>query len=172
MEGRDQVLTSADLKLIRRIKEQKFPHEEVNPFPDTVEFFTGTPELHPISGAPEPKRRFMPSKWEAKRIMKFVRSIKKGWRTIGQQNNNESERPKAWDIWGDETPSSHRIKNHIPAPKLALPMNSESYNPPVEYIPDKDEEKALLEEIKDNKLLFVPKKYDHARFSNMPRNQI
>jgi ribosome biogenesis protein ERB1 len=159
MEGRDEVLTVDDLKLIRRIKEQKFPQEEVDPFPDLVEFFTDTKEIHPISAAPEPKRRFIPSKWEAKRIMKIVGSIRKGWREQGQVNKELADKPKVWAIWDDSTDSTTgKHKNHIPAPKLALPKNSESYNPPEEYLPDAEEKKALLEDMKDNKLLYVPQK--------------
>jgi ribosome biogenesis protein ERB1 len=158
MEGRDQTLTVEDLKLIRRIKEQKFPQVEVDPFPDLIEFFTDRPEIHPISSAPEPKSRFIPSRWEAKRIMKIVSSIRKGWRDQGRANKEAAEKPKVWAIW-DDTDSTLGVKNHIPAPKLALPKNSESYNPPEEYLPDADEKKALLEDIKDNKHLFIPQKY-------------
>ena len=42
-----------------------------------IPFFTSIPMLHPISSAPEPKRRFVPSKWEHQKIMKIVRSIRK-----------------------------------------------------------------------------------------------
>jgi ribosome biogenesis protein ERB1 len=160
MEGRDEVLTVDDLKLIRRIKEQKFPQVEVDPFPDLVEFFTDRPEIHPLSSASEPKRRFIPSKWEAKRIMKIVGSIRRGWREQGRLNKELAEKPKVWAIWDDSSdPLLGQPKNHIPAPKLALPKNSESYNPPEEYLPDEEEKKALLEDIKENKLLYVPQKY-------------
>ena len=43
-----------------------------------VEYFTGIEEKMPLSAAPEPKRRFLPSKHEAKRIMKIVRAIREG----------------------------------------------------------------------------------------------
>ena len=32
-----------------------------------VDWFTRDLELHPLSSAPEPKRRFQPSKWEEKK---------------------------------------------------------------------------------------------------------
>ena len=35
--------------------------------------------LHPFSSAPEPKRRFQPSKWEAKKVVALVRAIRRGW---------------------------------------------------------------------------------------------
>ena len=33
-----------------------------------VDFFTGEKMLHPLSDAPEPKSRHIPSKWEHKRV--------------------------------------------------------------------------------------------------------
>ena len=41
-----------------------------------VDFFTHEKMIHPLSNAPEPKSRFIPSKWEAKRVS--------GWRGQGE----------------------------------------------------------------------------------------
>lgn len=35
-----------------------------------MDFFTGEKMLHPLSDAPEPKSRHIPSKWEHKRVSK------------------------------------------------------------------------------------------------------
>lgn len=40
---------------------------QVNPYEPEVDWFTRDLELHPLSSAPEPKRRFQPSKWEEKK---------------------------------------------------------------------------------------------------------
>ena len=40
---------------------------QVNPFEPEEDWFTKDEEIHPLSSAPEPKRRFMPSKWEEKK---------------------------------------------------------------------------------------------------------
>jgi hypothetical protein len=53
-----------------------FPESHVNPYEDTVEFYTREPMIHPVSRAPEPKRRFLPSKWEHEKVMKLVRAIR------------------------------------------------------------------------------------------------
>lgn len=45
----------------------QFPHVEVDPFEPEVDWFTRDVEVMPLSGAPEPKRRFIPSKWEEKK---------------------------------------------------------------------------------------------------------
>ena len=42
-------------------------HAQVNPFEPEIDWFTRDKEIHPLSAAPEPKRRFMPSKWEEKK---------------------------------------------------------------------------------------------------------
>ena len=39
----------------------------MNPYEPEVDRFTRDVEIHPINDAPEPKRRFMPSKWEEKK---------------------------------------------------------------------------------------------------------
>lgn len=44
---------------------------QVNPYEPEVDWFTRDVEIHPINDAPEPKRRFMPSKWEEKKCGAF-----------------------------------------------------------------------------------------------------
>lgn len=44
-----------------------FLQYQVNPYEPEVDWFTRDVELHPLSSAPEPKRRFQPSKWEEKK---------------------------------------------------------------------------------------------------------
>jgi len=39
----------------------------VNPYEPEVDWFTREPEIHSLHQGPEPKRRFMPSKWEEKK---------------------------------------------------------------------------------------------------------
>ena len=39
--------------------------------------------IHPLSNAPEPKRRFVPSKWEHKTVVKMVRAIRNGNLKLG-----------------------------------------------------------------------------------------
>ena len=40
---------------------------QVNPYEPEVDWFTREPEIHSLHQGPEPKRRFMPSKWEEKK---------------------------------------------------------------------------------------------------------
>jgi len=117
----------------------------------------------PLSSRPEPKTRFIPSRWEAKRIRKYAYAYKMGWLT------DEKPKKKSNDfflIWDDDQALKERRNalEHIPAPKMKLPSNAESYNPPVEYLLDEEEKKTweLLdpEERPEN---FIPKKYNSLR---------
>jgi len=49
--------------LARRARERA----QVNPYEPEVDWFTREPEIHSLHQGPEPKRRFMPSKWEEKK---------------------------------------------------------------------------------------------------------
>ena len=67
-EGKDVVLNDEELDIIRRLQEGEIPDAGYNPYEPTVEFFTSKTEVMPLSAAPEPKRRFVPSKWEHKKV--------------------------------------------------------------------------------------------------------
>lgn len=60
-------LTKEEMQMIRRIRAGEFPHVEVDPHLPEDDWFTRDLQLHPLSSAPEPKRRFQPSKWEEKK---------------------------------------------------------------------------------------------------------
>ena len=66
----DKPLTAAELDLIRRLKENENPDAQYDPYEPTVEWFTGEgkQEVMPLSAAPEPKRRWVPSKWEKQKV--------------------------------------------------------------------------------------------------------
>lgn len=45
---------------------------QVNPFEPEIDWFTRDKEISSLSAAPEPKRRFMPSKWEEKKCAPYL----------------------------------------------------------------------------------------------------
>ena len=73
----DKPLSSEELDLIRRLQENENPDSQYDPYEPTVEWFTGKgkEEIMPLSAAPEPKRRWVPSKWEKQKVilLPFVR---------------------------------------------------------------------------------------------------
>ena len=66
----DKPLTGEELEIIRRLQAGENPDEAYDPYEPMVEWFTGKgkEEIMPLSAAPEPKRRWVPSKWEKKKV--------------------------------------------------------------------------------------------------------
>ncbi|KAJ3264447.1 Ribosome biogenesis protein erb1 [Chytriomyces hyalinus] len=166
LEGENVVLSDTDLDIIKRIQSKMIPEKDYNPYEPTVEWFSSQTETQPLSAAPEPKRRFIPSKTEGARIMKIVRAIRKGWKKTTEELKEEKEKalPKFYDIWAHSDPDAKDKHMHIPAPRMSLPDHRESYNPPIEYIPTEEEVeewKALDPE--DRPQNFIPKKHPNLR---------
>lgn len=59
-------LSKEELAMVMRIRAGQFPHLEVNPHETEHTWFTDPrdAEVMPIVDRPEPKSRFVPSKWE------------------------------------------------------------------------------------------------------------
>jgi ribosome biogenesis protein ERB1 len=68
-EGKDVVLNDEELDIIRRIQGGDIPDAAYDPYEPTIEWFSSKKEVMPLSAAPEPKSRFIPSKWEAKKVL-------------------------------------------------------------------------------------------------------
>lgn len=167
-QHKDVTLTSEELDIIKKLQEGHYPDEEIDAYPDLEEVFVNKVMQEPLSGAPEPKRRFIPSKWEHNKVMKLARAIRKGEIVVRngrifKSKPQEETKERYYDIWKDEDPSKVS-KLHISAPKLKLPEHSESYNPPEEYLPT-EEEKKQWEDLdpEDRPLDYLPQKYDNLR---------
>ncbi|KAH8697036.1 putative ribosome biogenesis protein Erb1 [Talaromyces proteolyticus] len=164
--GKPLELSQDELELLRKVQMNEIPEEGYNPYEPTVEWFTSKEEIMPLSAAPEPKRRFLPSKHEAKRVMKIVRAIREGRILPYKAPVEEDEVEEGvirYDIWADEAPRPDHIMN-VPAPKLPPPGYEESYHPPPEYIPDKKERKSWEEtEEEDRETDFLPTDYAALR---------
>lgn len=166
--GLPLALSQQELQLLRRVQMNETGEEGYNPYEPTVEYFTSKTEVMPLNAAPEPKRRFVPSKHEAKRVMKIVRAIREG-RILPYkppQEEDEAEAVQNYDIWADEAPRPDHAM-HMPAPKLPPPGFDESYHPPPEYLPDSKEKKAWEEQDpEDREKEYLPS--DHAALRKVP----
>ncbi|KAL8814616.1 MAG: hypothetical protein Q9191_008534, partial [Dirinaria sp. TL-2023a] len=144
----------------------EIPEGGYDPYQPTVEYFTSKTEIMPLSAAPEPKRRFVPSKHEAKRVMKIVRAIREGRILPYKPPAEEDEADpaiKRYDIWANEVPRPDHPMN-VPAPKLPPPGYEESYHPPPEYLPDRAEKRAWDEaDEEDRDKDFLPTNHDSLR---------
>ncbi|KAK9797180.1 putative Ribosome biogenesis protein ERB1 [Seiridium cardinale] len=164
--GKPLQLSQDELELLRRVQMNEHA-EGYDPYPDTVEWFTSFEEQMPLSSAPEPKRRFLPSKHEAKRIMKIVKAIKEGrilpYKPPEEREREEDEDEPIFDIWAEEKVLPPNVM-HIVAPKIAPPLHDLSYNPPLEYLPSKDEKKTWDQtDPEEREKEYLPQKYDSLR---------
>lgn len=163
--GKDVQLTDEELDIIRRLQKAEIPDGAYDPYEDYVPWFTGEgkEEVMPISARPEPKSRFVPSKWEHKKVMKIVRAIRQG--RITAKAPAESRKPQIYNIWADSDAApraDHPM--HLRAPKLPPPTTAESYNPPAEYLFTDEERKQWEEaEKEDRKTSFIPAKHSSLR---------
>ncbi|KAL8777680.1 MAG: hypothetical protein Q9213_007754 [Squamulea squamosa] len=167
--GKPLELSEQELKLLKRIQMKEVGEEGYDPYPATIEYFTSKTELMPLSAAPEPKRRFVPSKHEAKRVMKIVKAIREGRILPYKPPPEEDEEDidvKRYDIWANEAPRPDHAMN-VPAPKLPPPGYDESYHPPPEYLPDQKEKKAWEDaEDEDRQKDYLPT--DHSSLRKVP----
>ncbi|UKZ83129.1 Ribosome biogenesis protein erb1 [Trichoderma virens FT-333] len=162
--GKPLNLSQEELELLKKLQMNEVPSDDYDPYPDMIPYFTSIEEKMPLSAAPEPKRRFVPSKHEAKRIAKLVRAIKEGKILPYRPPEPETEQEdKYYDIWANEEPQERHVM-HIPAPKLAPPGYDLSYNPPPEYLPT-SEEKDTWEKLdpEEREKEYLPSKFDALR---------
>ena len=166
--GKSLQLNEEELQILKRVTHNEVPIDGYNPYPDMIEYFSSVPRLTPLSAAPEPKSRFLPSKIEAKRIAKIARAIKEGRikpaRQIDKSGSEEEEEGhKIYDIWANEEPRADHAM-HIPAPKQPPPGYEESYHPPPEYLPDEEEKRVWNDkDLDDRDKSFLPKDHDSLR---------
>ncbi|KAH7310400.1 NUC169 domain-containing protein [Stachybotrys elegans] len=161
-------LSQDELELLRRLQMGEIPEEGYDPYPEMIPYFTSIEEKMPLSAAPEPKRRFVPSKHEAKRVAKLVRAIREGkilpYRPPeDKEREADDEEDKHYDIWANEEPQDKHIMN-IPAPKLAPPGYDLSYNPPPEYLPSATEKEEWEKmDPEDREKEYLPMHFDSLR---------
>ncbi|KHN98601.1 eukaryotic ribosome biogenesis protein 1 [Metarhizium album ARSEF 1941] len=167
--GKPLNLSQDELELLRRLQLGEVPEEGYDPYPDLIPYFTSIEEKMPLSAAPEPKRRFIPSKHEAKRVAQLVRAIKDG-RVLpykphdAKAKDEEGEEGELhYDIWANEESRDHHVMN-IPAPKLPPPGHDSSYNPPQEYLPTAEERKAWEgTDPEEREKEYLPARFDALR---------
>ncbi len=78
----------------------------------------------------------------AYQVGRIVHAMKMGW--IKPKPPRDADQEAAdmfYSLWqqDDQSDFTRRYRDHIPAPKMALPTHSESYNPPPEYLLTEEE---------------------------------
>ncbi|KAL1195063.1 putative ribosome biogenesis protein BOP1 [Cardamine amara subsp. amara] len=72
-------LTKDERKLISRMLKGEAPRADFDPYAPYVDWFKWDNVIHPLSSAPELKRMFIPSKWEAKSIPAYENALKESF---------------------------------------------------------------------------------------------
>jgi ribosome biogenesis protein ERB1 len=155
-------LNDDEVRFLRRLQKNKFEqgYEEYAPYEDW--FFPTRDEMPDRRDMYLPKRRFIPSKWENKKIVALVRAIRNGNFKI-----KEAAPERNYDLWlGTSAEVGSKMGPRIEAPKMKLPTHAESYNPPAEYLLSPEEQqqwKAAHPD--DRKTNFLPQKYSALRLT-------
>lgn len=160
-DGKEEfVLTKKELQILDRIQRNEYADLEYNPYQPYEDFFTRHPCKLPLATGTEPKRRFVLSRWESKRIAKIVKAIRAG--TIGLKKDAAARSTKRLrDLWKDAPPAA---SNRLRAPKTHLPGNDESYNPPDHLLPSEEERKVWEETLEDQRTRpFLTRRYAAMR---------
>lgn len=163
------VLSKRDIQMILRIRAGNAGHPEFDPYSD--DYLTADIsklEKFPLHNATEPKRRFLPSHWEAIRINRIAKALREG--SYRKSLKKPTVTP-VYLLWGDdgeaigfEGRNAKYAPPPLPAPKLIPPGHAASYNPPPEYLMT-PEEKAAWEAAApvDRPLDFIPRKFNSLR---------
>jgi len=165
VHGVDVVLSDADLQLIKRLQSRKYPDASMNPYSE-MRISEYADKLHPLSAAPPRKAPFIPSKHEAKAVMKLVYAMRSEsyQKSVANRKKQDAKDAPNYEylLWDEPLDAKHHKR--LPAPKMALPGNAESYNPPAEYL-FSPEEKAAWDKMdpSDRPLNFTPQTFDALR---------
>jgi len=169
--GQKVVLSEADAEIVSRAAGNKVPDPGYDLYGEWSEWFSSDVMETPLRDTQESKKSFLPSHCEKQKVGKMVHAIKMGWMKPRPAANTKTEDAgsKYYMLWqtDDQVDSNmRRVHDPIPAPKMYLPGNEESYNPPPEYLFTDNEklswERATREGDK-RKLPFIPQKYSSLR---------
>jgi ribosome biogenesis protein ERB1 len=170
-------LSMKECDMLRRIESGKFPHSEFDQYAPMMRFIKHeSGGIHPLINPTAPKAGFVPSKWEAKKVIKIIRAMRRGdIRVPKTEEQLEAEELQGYLLWGDDNRAADAPESlskaqrtrrlmHAVAPKVAPPGHAESYNPPEEYLPSEEELLAWKElDPEDRPFDFIPKKFGSMR---------
>lgn len=129
--GQEVRLSDADLDIVRRVLSNKVPDAKYNMYSKWIDHFTHEVMDMPLSGRPEHKRSFIPSKKEAAYVARRAELIKKGMVTY----KTKQKKKRFYDLWGTKGDDQiRRLTHRLETPKMPLPGHEDSYRAPLEYI--------------------------------------
>ena len=139
----NRVLISREtLELVRKISAGIIPAYSNNIFTNLTQSpLDSLNQNEPLTSELEPKRRFLPSVWESKLILKLTRKLRSSKDIYRLKERDENDHSKL--LW-HENPGKILSSQKLRAPKVNIPDHAESYNPLLEYI-------SYHSEMKDDK---------------------
>ena len=125
--GQSHELDDEEMRIIQRLLNNEYADENFNPHQPFEEFFSGKdPMTSPLVRRDEPKRRFLPSKFETRRILRLVRGIRKGRLILNIRkgfDGNNGDHSVSYDVWEKKFDlPEYKRPEYIPAPKMNLPV--------------------------------------------------
>ena len=161
--GKKVILTDVDVDVVQRIAGGKYPDPNYNPYSDFIDFFTYKKSIHPVTNKPETKASFAVSTSERRAIIRLVTKLRRS-KKLPPPKPKDTPFSFNYDLWEKDGELTKRHLKYIQAPKLLPPGHEESYNPPPEFLFDKEELIAWQrEEPEQRRINFVPKKYSNLR---------
>ena len=120
LTGQEVRLSDEDLDIIKRVMGRRVPDKNFEVYPKFLDLFSHEVMEMPLSGRPEHKRSFIPSRKDAAYVAHRAMLIRRGlikYNTKKKEDKNEFN----YDLWHDEGTKIRGIYNHMPAPKRKLP---------------------------------------------------
>jgi ribosome biogenesis protein ERB1 len=172
---REVVLSKKDMAMLLRAAEGRLA-DASDPYANPIPWPPPTVVREfPLLNTPEPKRRFVPSKFEMRRVRYLMRAIRAGHIKVDDDEDAKKKRRKEQEalymLWTNDDDPRHssrgRRARHMPAPKMRLPGHAESYRPPAEFLPDEQERAKIEASFADDPdaaaRRFVPQSFDALR---------
>eukprot|EP00667_Euglena_gracilis_P002922 EG_transcript_2928 len=166
VEHESHRLSDRDLAVLNNIMHNRYPNPEFDPYPDMIEYVHWKPGENPFD-MDRPKSQFVPNKTDRKIVMRYLRSFRRAQRRGIPINRprKKTDRNAPFLLWDDNVDDldpavKRRQKWHIPPPKVKLPGHEESYNPPPEFLPSRQERiEYKSTHPRDRKRDFLPRKF-------------
>ncbi|KAH0789087.1 ribosome biogenesis protein BOP1 [Histomonas meleagridis] len=124
LNGEFKKISAEDLDLIQRIRTGRVALRDYQLYQDYHEK-EYEDKIHPLSNFISSKGKFRPSKQTIYRVNKFVAAIRAN--ELREQEEEKEDEPI--DIWSEDFYSKPQKRRGRPAPKIAPPLNDDSYNP-------------------------------------------
>lgn len=126
---KELVVSKSQLELFRRLRTSIIPVKDIHS--DEVRLEIGSSDH--FQTIQVPKRRFIPSKWEAKLVLRIMRGLRRKASIQLLENSPADNQKLIWIEEENRTSERNDGRACLPAPKVKLPTNIDSYNPPPEY---------------------------------------